>query len=155
MKAFLTFTTLLLPSLAMPCSKSYEQPPDVELAQAYDQSDAVFAAKVLDRVPVDGFLRPTFRSALYVEHVWKSDGLSLASVLSGQGGGDCSLRLNAGASYVIFAKRLSDPSLELRLDSVEPAVIPPIPASDEPTEASALRVERYKLVLSIVEQKSK
>ena len=92
---------------------------------------------------------------MHVEHVWKSDGLSLTSVLSGQGGGDCSLRLNVGASYVIFAKRLSDPSRELRLDSVEPAVIPPILASDEPTEASVLKDERYKLVLSIVEQKSK
>ena len=155
MKAFLAFTTLLLPTLASPCSRSDLPPPDEELKQAYDQSDAVFAAEVLDRNPAEGFPRPAFRSTLNVEQVWKSDGLALTSVLSGQGGGDCSLRLSAGARYIIFAKRLSNPENDLQLDSVEPAEIPPILIADGPPRRSEVLEQRYKLVLSIVEQKSK
>jgi hypothetical protein len=155
MRALLTLTILLLPTLATPCERSNRPPPVVELEQAYDQSDAVFAAEVLDRAPVEGFPRPAFRSTLHVVQVWKSDGLPLTSILSGQGGGDCSLRLNAGARYIVFAKRQGNANDDLYLDSVEPAEIPPILVTDGPTSRSEVLEQRYKLVLSVLEQKSK
>jgi hypothetical protein len=72
----------------------------------YDRADVVV------EVTVEDVRRPllTRRGRLLytvkVEHAWKTDGGPLTAFESGEGGGDCTTRLFAGETYVIFASRV-------------------------------------------------
>jgi hypothetical protein len=154
MKNLFALAAILVPTLASPCTRSIEPSPLEELERGYDQADAVFVANVLDVTSDTTRLRSAFRMTLQVQRVWKSDELSLTEVISGRGDGDCTIGpMTMGASYIVFASRGTDGTLDLAL--VEPVELPPFSESDGSPRMVTLYDERYKLALAVLERRSK
>lgn len=77
-----------------------------------DLGDLYRYADVVLEVTVEKVERPLFHgrhrsvNSVRVKHVWKADGKPLEAVEAGWGGGDCSIALNVGETYIIFARRM-------------------------------------------------
>lgn len=109
----LTFAFLVLvPILGNTCSLTSIIEPACErdpascvrrdLLDLYQRADVVLEVTV-HKIRLTGHSRSL--NSVTVNHVWKTDGKALDLIEAGRGGGDCTIALSVGTTYVIFAQR--------------------------------------------------
>ena len=75
------------------------------LRNLYERADVVFEVTVQTARELFLDVRRRSLNSVTIEHIWKSDGRPLDLVEAGSGGGDCTVSLSVGTTYVIFAFR--------------------------------------------------
>jgi hypothetical protein len=78
-----------------------------DLKQMYERADVVYEITVQSADSPFLGRRGRIQHSVHVRHAWKTDGGVLDIVEAGSGGGDCTVRLSVGVTYLVFAHRLS------------------------------------------------
>lgn len=116
MRQLFAILFVLVPTAGYACTTTYLIDPACErdpafctrrdLLAAYDHSDVVYELRV------QSVRKPLFYGSLRslndvkIEHVWKTDNKPLDVLEAGWGGGDCTVALKPGVTYVVFSRRV-------------------------------------------------